>query len=241
WKLEVREETSFTQPNTGTFPLSASAIDITYTSSDLPYLGALWNHATGASQEMRIDNIYIPNVAAASNIEYTWVGGALGSFISPANWSPTRECARNRDRLVFEAGTFEVTDVPDQTLGQLIVRDNASVTLRNLASNTTSYLFLTGGSEEDFVISGGSTLNLNSKNASYSTEGIILTMNTSTTGEISGTLQFDNSYNDDGRRHQVLVADAGALHIINGGRVEAINLLSSFNPFGDILDYNAVI
>src|SRR5690606_17232956 len=169
WNLEVREETSFTQPNTGTFPLSASAIDITYTNSDLPYLGALWNHATGASQEMRIDNIYIPNVPAASNLEYTWVGGASGSFVSPAHWSPPRECARNRDRLVFEDGTFEVTDVPDQTLGQLIVRDNASVTLRNLASNTTSYLFLTGGSEEDFVISGGSTLNLNSKNASYST------------------------------------------------------------------------
>src|SRR5690606_25335408 len=131
WTLIARDSTEFTNPTSGFFTLSATLIDSTFTSSDLFFLGALWNHATDTSQKMRIDNIYIPNVSVASNLEYIW-NGATTNFNTTSNWTPSRDCARNRDRLIFNGGTHQVTNVPNQTIGQLIVRNNATVTLRNL-------------------------------------------------------------------------------------------------------------
>lgn len=240
WTLIARDSTVFTNPSIGSFTLSATAGDSTYTSAELPYTGALWNHGTN-TEYLQIDNIYIPNVNATSNLEYIWNGGASGSFGTATNWIPDRDCARNRDRLIFDGGTYEVTDVPNQTIGQLIVRNNASVVLRNQPSDTTSYLYLTGGLGDDFVIEAGSILNFNSKNASYTKEGIRLTLNAGTTGIISGLLQFDNSHNSTVKTHQLLVKDSSAVYVTSGGRIEAIHLHSYIKPFGDSGNSNTII
>ncbi len=242
WNLLAREEMSFTNPSIGAFSLLDSGFDNSYTSSDLPFMGVLWNHSADVTEYLRIDNIYTPNVAPASNMEYTWSGGASGSFISPGNWTPSRDCVRSRDRLVFEAGTFEVIDVPDQTIGQIIVRNAAMVTLKDPSlGGTPSTLLLTGGTGLDLNVELGSELNLDVVNT-VSGNGIVLDMLANTTGEIAGTLRFANtSTNLGGRPHQLLVTDTDALHITNGGRVEAIYLLLGNNPFGDSRGGNAVV
>lgn len=239
WSLIAREEASFTNPSIGSFPHTASGTDPTHTSKDLPYLGALWNHNTG-SEYMRIDNIYIPKPTIATDNVYTWKVGT-GSYTNPSKWTPDRTCARARDVLIFDGGTDEVTGIPDETIGQLIVRNNATVTLKNVTTGATSTLTLTGGPGQDLLVESGCVLNLDSKNTDGG-NGIVVDMNTATTGEIAGTLRFDNtSSQPGGRPHQLLVTDPDAVHIKNGGRVEAIDLLLGNNPFGDQDGYDAVV
>ena len=54
WNLAVRDSTEFTNPSTGAFLLSDSGVDTTFTSIELPYLGALWNHGT-SNEFLQID------------------------------------------------------------------------------------------------------------------------------------------------------------------------------------------
>lgn len=242
WELHARDDTeSFSDPSSGLFPLSASGVDTTYTSRDLPFMGSLWNHNTAGSDLMQWDNIYIPSVKPGTVIEYEWTGNQSDDFNAPDNWYPARDCPRGRDRFVFDGDASVVENVSNQNIGQLIVRNNAALTLKNFASGTVSTLSLTGGPGHDLIVESGSVLNLDVRTTTGG-NGIVLDMLTETTGEIAGTLRFENtSTQSGGRHHQLLVTDTDALHIKSGGRVEANSLLSSNNPFGKSLDEDAVI
>ena len=239
WDIIARDSTVFTNPSSGSFTLSATGQDSSYTSTELPFLGALWNHGINTDY-LQIDNIYIPNDLPSSNIEYIWTGGTT-NFNTPSNWTPFRDCARSRDRLVFDGGTSFITEIPDQSIGQLILRNNATVTFRNQTTGVISRLTLTGGSGQDLLVESGSTLNLDIKNTDNA-NGIEVEMLPATTGEIFGTFRFANSTSiPGGRPHQLLVNDSDALHVKDGGRVEALQLLLTNHPFGDSGNENTVV
>ncbi len=241
WNMIVREESipGWTNPSIGAFSLSDSGVDTVLTATELPYLGTFWKHNSDGTRYMKIDNIYIPEPTLATDNEYTWNGGT-GDYNTPSNWTPDRDCARARDVLIFDGGTSEITDIPNQTIGQIIVQNNASVTFRNFTTGAASILKLTGGTGQDLIVESGSVLNLDVKNT-VSGNGMVIDMLTATTGEIAGKLTFINTKSTGGRHHQLLVTDTDALHIKNGGRVEAIDLLLGNNPFGDSRGGNAVV
>ncbi len=243
WMLKAREEDEFTQPSLGIFPLANTGIDTTYTSTEIPYLGVLWNHdISSGGESLKFDNIYIPKATIVTDNVYTWTGGANGNFNTPSNWSPHRNCARRRDVLIFNGGTSVVKEVPNQTIGQIRVLNNASVTLMDPSlGGNPSLLILTGGPDDDLRIPAGSTLILDVVNT-VEGNGIQLDMLTNTTGIIAGTMRFGNTSSPSGGRpHQLLVTDQNAVLVKNGGRLEALRLLSYFNPFGDDRATDAVI
>ncbi|MDZ4712872.1 MAG: endonuclease [bacterium] len=73
WSLYVDSSpTAFVQsdPRNTTNQLGL-APDSTYTETPLPYLGTLWNHATGASDSLVFDDMYVPSPPSSTTINVT--------------------------------------------------------------------------------------------------------------------------------------------------------------------------
>src|SRR4051812_30537757 len=91
-------------------------------------------------------------ISASAQTTYTWSGA--GSWATSTNWTPTRTTPAANDVLVFNNGaTFTVTGVPTQTIGQLSVSGNTTVTLQSAAAVTLS---IAGGTGTDLVVASGS-------------------------------------------------------------------------------------
>ncbi|NEN22790.1 hypothetical protein G3O08_04655 [Cryomorpha ignava] len=244
WNMIVREEAvlGFTNPSIGSFTLSDSGIDGVLTASELPYLGAFWKHHTTGAEYMKIDNIYIPKPDIATENEYAWDVGT-GVFNVPSNWTPSRDCARARDVLIFDGGISEVQEVPDQTIGQILVINNATVSLKDINSgNAPSVLNLTGGLGVDFFVEAGSVLNFDVLNTVGTSNGIEVSLLTQVTGEIEGDVDFTNTaVTPTGRKHRILAADASSVHFKNGSILRARWLFGGYNPFGNSGIENTVI
>lgn len=93
WTLYVESNSSnFPQANPyNVSTLAGTAFDGTYTSSSLPYLGALWNHATGASDNAIFDDIYVVNPAGALPVELTSFAGAYSGGAVVLKWETATE------------------------------------------------------------------------------------------------------------------------------------------------------
>ena len=81
----------FIDPNLVVWGAATAGTDGTYTSTDLMFLGCLWNHATGATDFGTFDNIYIPN-ACSINPEPTTPATAqavsgIGANAMTLNWT----------------------------------------------------------------------------------------------------------------------------------------------------------
>lgn len=81
----------FIDPNLVVWGAATNGTDGTYTSTDLMFLGCLWNHATGATEFGTFDNIYIPN-ACSINPEPTTPATAqavsgIGANAMTLNWT----------------------------------------------------------------------------------------------------------------------------------------------------------
>ena len=237
WTLQVRDDgTSFfdnpltiaTTPSTGT--------NSAHINSDLKFMGAYYNHGSSCSGNRHavFDNIYIPVASGVAPATYTWNEGD-GSFSDPLKWTPSRDCARSTDRLEFNGGMSIVTDVPTQTISQLII-ENSQVTFQDIIDDLSpSVLSIRGGAGVDFSIEASSTLFLNAATSNNTNDAVEISLLTGATGLINGSLVFQNTNSGEaGRKHRLIAADPNAVQV--NGTVTALNLMG--NPFGSATSSN---
>ncbi|MFN0031484.1 MAG: MopE-related protein [Flavobacteriales bacterium] len=115
---------------------------------------------------------------------YVWNQTGTANFTTAGNWTPSRSNLRADDILVFNNGaTTTATNVPNQTIGQLLISGNTTVSFTTTAANT---LTIGGNNGTDFSIASGSTLNITSAN------GLTVSHSNSCVGSIDGTLTISN-------------------------------------------------
>jgi len=122
-----------------------------------------------------------------SQTTYTWnqTGNGTWSWATATNWTPTRTTPATNDILVFSnSGTKTITNIPTQTIGQLIISNNTNITLES--SNPSGKILTIGNGVvgDELVIASGSSL----ANGG-ALDGITLSANS--TSNISGTLTVD--------------------------------------------------
>ncbi len=128
-----------------------------------------------------------------SQTTYTWVGGKSGDYTVAANWSPARASAASNDVLVFNTDAT-VTGITSQTIGQLLLSNNASVNLQASAGGSRT---LTVGSSnlsgDEISVPAGCTLTLATNTTGVKTEFLTIGLaNTiGVTANIAGTLTLE--------------------------------------------------
>jgi autotransporter-associated beta strand protein len=152
------------------------------------------------------------------SVTYSWIGSDNFSWSEPANWNPIRNTPAFTDVLQFNDGTVKiVTNVPTETIGQLKVSGNTSLTLQSSGANT---LTVAGGDGVDMTLDSGSELNISG------TSAIIIALSIGVTGNISGSMDFSNSPN------QITAADASGI-TFNSGAVFIQNTNNTGNVFSN--------
>lgn len=159
---------------------------------------------------------------------YTWQQPVSGDWQSPSSWAPERTNPASTDILVFNlGGTTTVTNVPTQSIGQLIVSGSTTI---NLRSATSAILTILGDIGDDLAIASGSALNFDGSNA--------LTANIASgaMGNIFGAITFSSPTSS---AHRLTAVDANAITFVNGAVFTAGQGFAG-NPFGTT-NLNSVI
>ena len=136
-------------------------------------------------------------IVGTGPVTFVWNGAPGASWTVPTNWTPNRTTPAPTDILQFNAGTHTPTNVPSETIQQLIVGGNVT-----LASGIPETLTVGNGGVQ---ITGGNALNLGN---------VILTQAAGGTLQVDGTLNTANSYVN-GAGNFVLAA-AGTLATTRG-------------------------
>ncbi|PKL83211.1 MAG: hypothetical protein CVV24_06050, partial [Ignavibacteriae bacterium HGW-Ignavibacteriae-3] len=137
-----------------------------------------------------------------STLTYVWNTAGTGSYSTSTNWTPTRSTTSTSDILEFSGGgTVTVTNVPSESIAQLKISGNTTVSLQASASNT---LTIAGGAGADLEVLSGSALNINGSNV------LTITLSSGTTGSIGGTMSFTSA------AHKLNASDASAITFNNG-------------------------
>jgi len=239
WSLTVRDDgASFADPATIT-GVGATAVNSTFTASNLLWMGEVWNHGSSCDL-VKFDNIYIPNTGANTGT-YTWKGNISTDFQLPYNWSPVRQCIKTTDKLVFNSSSpasSVLTNVPDQTISQLTISNNRTVTISDVAGDGIANTLSIGGSTgTDLQVDAGSSLLLDVSTATAG-DAMVISLATGATASVSGNISF-RSTPGTLPTHRLLAADAMAITVNNGGTIKAMAL--SGNPFGSSLPQNTVV
>lgn len=148
---------------------------------------------------------FLCTVGVQAQTTYTWNGGA-GAWNVATNWTPTRTTPATNDILQFnDGGTYTVTNVITQTIGQLKVLGNTTLTLQANAANQTVTI-TPGTGNTGLEIASGSALsntatNIVSITATNSTQVVDISgtlawvagtfTNTGNTLNVSGTVNFN--------------------------------------------------
>ena len=174
--------------------------------------------ATGSTNPLSVTmNANQSITANFSQHIYTWNQTGTASWATATSWTPTRTVPASDDVLIFNNGTTPIaTNVPTQTVSQLLVSDNTNVTLQATGAVTLS---IAGASGADLSVSSGSTLQLAGANA------VTLAIASGATGDIAGTTNLA------GAAHRITARDAGSL-AYNSGATCMANVGFTGNPFG---------
>ncbi len=141
--------------------------------------------------------------SAVGQTTYTWKGGSA-AWTTATNWDPVRNSPAASDILQFNDGnTVTVSSVPSQTIGEMVVSGNTSVTFLTNATNT---LVNAGGSGTALYLQHGSSLIVSGANA------LTISLSSGAIASIAGAMTFA------GGAHKLLAADAGSI-IVNSGSV----------------------
>src|SRR5688572_2644108 len=71
----------------------------------------------------------LPFFGLQAQTTYTWVGGGANTdWGTVANWNPTRTTPAPTDIIQFSSNAT-VTSIPSETIGQLLINNNATVAL----------------------------------------------------------------------------------------------------------------
>lgn len=174
WNFTATPATSYTY--NATFDFSPADVNGTASSVSVNrWDGSRWVQYTtaGARPPMSISGVtqliaplngssYTARVNGPST--YTWVGATNSSWQTPSSWSPARLSPQPDDILQFlSAGTIAATNVPTQTVSQLIIGAGSTITLT--PATTSDVLTLSGVTGSGLSIVAGSTLNLGGTNS----------------------------------------------------------------------------
>jgi len=97
-----------------------------------------------------------------SQTTYTWTGSVNNNFSTAGNWSPVRQIGHTNDILIFSnGGSVNAININQVTIGQLIIRNNTSVSF-SPASGNSKTIYISGCDGDDFVIEQGSSLTVTS-------------------------------------------------------------------------------
>ena len=239
WSLTARDDgVSFADPSTVS-GVGATAVNTTFTSTNLLWLGQVWNHGNTCSLA-KFDNVYIPK-AGTNTGTYTWNGNVNNDFQLANNWTPKRQCINAADKLVFNSTSpvaSVLTNVPSQTIGQLTVTNNRTISLSDVAGDgAVSTLAIAGSSGTDLQVDAGSSLNLD-VTITAAGDAMVINLGAGATANISGTVSF-NATPGGTKAHRLQAADAMAITVNSGGLIKAMGL--SGNPFGSTLPLNTVV
>ena len=178
-------------------------------------------------------SILVGTDASAANIKttaavYTWQQNATADWQSPTSWMPARIRPTSSDILEFnQGGTTQPTNVPTESIGQLIIAGN---TIVNLQSATSIVLTIAGGDGDDLTVERNSALNFNGSNA------ITASLASGATAAINGSMVFSSSSTT---AHRLIASDAEAI-TFGAGAVFTAGSGFTGNPFGTT-NLNSVI
>ncbi len=151
---------------------------------------------------------------------YTWQQPTTGDWQSPASWTPARGTPEPGDVLVFNsAGVVMVTNVPTQTIGQLIVSGNMMIDLQSAAAVV---LTIAGGNGDDLFVDRNSALNFGGSNE------VVVSLLTGATAGIGGSMTFSSL---GAAAHRLTAVDAGSVTFFDGAVFTAGTGFTG-NPFG---------
>ena len=245
WSLQVRNDgANFANPTVGVLGTVYTGTNNTHVNTDLKYMGALWNHQgpVGGSDDAFFDNFFIPLSVASANT-YLWNGNTSTDYQVATNWTPARNCPKVNDVLVFDASspvTSNVTNVPTQTIGKLIISGNRNVIFKDVSGDAAiSFLTIGGGAGTDFSVEAGSTFRFDVAASNNPNDALIITLNTGATAVIDGTIIFQNTNaGNAGRLHQLFGTDASSIIVNLGAIIRAEDLAG--DPFGTTGTANVV-
>jgi len=134
-------------------------------------------------------------------VVYTW-NTTKGSWTDANNWNPVRTTPETNDILKFNNGLIDtVTNVPTQTIGQIIVENNTNLFLQSGGTNTLSISGYTG---IDLSVENGSQLNIIGSSA------LTIKLLANAIGSIYGTINFA------GGAHKLDAIDALSIEFNSG-------------------------
>jgi hypothetical protein len=170
-------------------------------------------------------SIFAGNDASAANVKttatvYAWQQNATADWQSPTSWMPARISPASSDILEFnQGGTTTPTNVPTESIGQLIISGN---TIVNLQSATAIILTIVGGDGDDLTVERNSALDFNGSNA------ITASLGSGASAAINGSMMFLSSSIS---AHRLIANDSGAI-TFGDGAVFTAGLGFTGNPFG---------
>ena len=171
------------------------------------------NVGGGASQ-----NVTCNGFVLGGPTTYTWTGTTSFDWQVSTNWSPARTTPAINDILKFDNGsTSAITNVPTQTIAQLLVSGGSKITLQ---AGAAAVLTLAGTTGDDLTVSG-STSELNISGATV----LSIVLNAGTNGIVSGAMTLS------GAAHTVKSTDANSLIFANGSVFKATTGFTG-NAFG---------
>ncbi len=96
-----------------------------------------------------------------SQTTYTWIGANGADWTVSTNWSPNRTTPANTDILQFNnGGTYDVSNVPTESISRLLVTNNTNVSLQSTGDKTLTIRGVTA--TVNFLIEAGSVLQISS-------------------------------------------------------------------------------
>jgi len=140
----------------------------------------------GAAQLLILNALQAELVPAPST-NYTWNASTGTADWQNANsWTPARTTPAATDILIFNnGGTSIAGNVPVQTIAQLLLSNNTSLTLQAAATGNT--LSLQGDAGNDLVVAAGSTLTIGG-----GSNAIVLAFSASTHAALDGTVNISS-------------------------------------------------
>lgn len=161
---------------------------------------------------------------------FTWkntttVGDFTDNWQNSSAWEPYRTNPATTDVLVFsKGGSVTPLNIPTETAKKIIIRNNTTVNINTTSlTNGSAILTVGDGTNEDFGVEVGSTLNVTSTGNNFS-----VVVPTGSTANISGNVNFS------GKSHQIFAADVSGIQFKSGSIFTGgTGLLGS--PFGNAI------
>ncbi|AHJ96877.1 choice-of-anchor D domain-containing protein [Hymenobacter swuensis] len=183
---------------------------------------------------------YILNLTGAVPPTYTWNGTGT-NWAAAGSWTPSRSTPSSSDVVVFDGAiTPTATVTADfssvQTIGQLLIRNAATVLFNNTGNRT---LTISNGSAtgSDLTVTAGSSLTV--MNPGSTETGLTLQLGTGATAAITGAVAFEAASSNTGA-HRLLGNGTNSIEFLSGGSFRS-GLNVAGNPFGALTAYTGSV